>query len=168
MSLMTMTRTSAARLVRERRPDPGSCDAERPLVAGLEHDRHLGPVVQEARVAADAHGRMHARRLLQDRDDLALPGPVALAPGRDRYPGKTLSDRIEHRLHLAREPREDVDVLEHEPGRTSERVLERLGAEREAGPARRVVAEAASLEALAEPRRHVRDLHAGDAEPVGD
>ena len=77
----------------------------------LEHDLDLRAVGEEARVAADV--TCGWRRVASSRtDDLALPGPVAPPPGADRPAAETPGDRLEHRLHLARQAREHVDVLQ--------------------------------------------------------
>ena len=101
---------------------------------------------------------MAPRRLLQDPDDLALARAVAPAPGLDRPAGEPVRDGLEHRLHLTRQAGQDDDVLDHEAGRASERVHERLGPAGQTRPARGVVAEAARLEPGAEDGRHLGDL----------
>ena len=59
---------------------------ERSFVGRLEHDLDLGPVLEEARVAADLDGGMEPRGLLEDADDLSFACPIAAAPRGDWSP----------------------------------------------------------------------------------
>src|SRR5215211_3228209 len=101
-----------------------------------------------------------------------------------RRPYEALGDRVEHRLHLAREARKRPDVPDAEAGRASERVREWLRAPGKARPARRVIPEPARPEPAAqlvgEPRdrlalepecgrdRLTRDVVGRPAEPARD
>ena len=96
--------------------DPRGRPGESFLVGRLEHDRHLRPIIEEARVAPDHDLGMAPRRLLEDPDDLALARAIATPPGLDRPAGEAIRDGLEHRLHLARQAGQDDDVLDHEAG----------------------------------------------------
>src|SRR5215218_3700134 len=122
MSLMTNTRISTPHSVGERGLDPGRSRSQRLLVARLEDDLDLGPVLQKAGIAPDCDGGMAARGLLEDADDLPLPSPIASSPGSDRRALKAIGERFEHGLHLARQTRQDVDVAKDEARSAAERV----------------------------------------------
>ena len=107
---------------------------------------------------------MAARRLLEDGHDLALTGLVTAPPRADRLAAEPLREHLEHRLHLPRQPGQDVDVAEDEAGRAAERILERDRAARQPRPARRVLSEAATGEAVAQLRRELRHVLARGVE----
>src|SRR5437867_12371110 len=101
-------------------------------------------------------------RLFKDRHYLPFARPIRLPPGRDGSAVEAFCDRFEHRFHLAWQPWEDEHVREHEPRRASERVLERFGPAREAGPAGGVIAEAAAFEPCSKLLGDRRNLQAID------
>src|SRR4051812_37312469 len=144
--------------------DPCGRGGERLTVRRLEHHRDLGPVVQEPWVASDRDRRVQARRLLEDPDDLAFAGAITSAPGPDRPAREPLRDAVEHGLHLARQPREDDDVLNHEPRRAAEWIGEGLRSPGQAGPAGGVTGQASRPEALPQDRCNLGELRALDAE----
>ena len=105
--------------------------------------------------------------LLEHVDDAALGRPVGPSPGGDRRsPAHLVGDRLEHRLHLGRQARQHVDVLDHEARRSAVRDLEWAAALREQRPAGRVLG--VRGETRAKSRGDVADLHLADAERGGD
>src|SRR6266487_6495811 len=90
-----------------------------------------------------------------------------MAPGGDRGPsGEFLLDGLVHRLHLRRQTRQDIDVLEHEAGCAAERVRQRAAAGGKHRPPRRVLGVAS--ETLAEVRGDLWVLGLLDGEGCRD
>src|SRR5437763_4733380 len=118
--------------------EPGRSRLERVRIVRLEDDLDVGTVGAEAWIGAYTHLGMDLYRLGENGDDPALCRPVAAAPRRDRGARTQLVlDGLVHRLHLGRETRQHVDVLEDKSGRAAEGVGERPAARRKHRPARR-------------------------------
>src|SRR3954451_11839445 len=134
-------------------------------VRRFEHDLDLGAAFGEVRIGADEHGRPALGRLDEQRRDRRFPRLQAAPPRADRrLRPQLVRVAVEHRLHLARKTREDPGVLDAEPGRAAERVLERTRARGQRRPRRhvvRVAGEASAEVGLDLRKRHLRHGEGG-------
>ena len=147
--------------------DPRDRRGQGTRVRALQHHLDLRDAAFEARVRADEHAGVAVSRRLQNVDDRALRRPVPPPPALDRRScAELIGDRLEHRLHLGREARQDVDVRDREAGSAAERILERPAPLRQERPARRVLRRA--REARAERSRNLGLLDLRNAERRGD
>src|SRR5438876_3619565 len=139
--------------------EPGHSRLQCVGIIRLEYDFNVGPVCAEAWIRAYTDSGVNLYCLGKNCDDLALGRAVAAAPRTDRRTGsQLLLNCLVDRLHLRRQAREDVDVLEHEPGRAAERVRERPAAGGEPGPAGRVLGVASKTRAQVRCDLFVLDL----------
>src|SRR5439155_22496239 len=106
--------------------EPGHSRLQRVGINRLEYDFNVGPVCAEAWIRAYTDSGVNLYCLGKNCDDLALGRAVAAAPRTDRRAGSQLIlNCLVHRLHLRRQARAEVDVLEQEPGRSAVQARER-------------------------------------------